>query len=257
MDYPERDDFVIVKVTQVLDYGVFVELLEYDNRRGFVHISNVSNSWVKNIRNIVKMNQVRAAKVLNVDREKKQIDLSFSGISPQLERKKMNDFKQVNREEKLINILAKQENKKFDEVWEQVAEPLIEEYDSLFKALEKVSLGEDISKIVDKKWVAPIKELVEKNIVITKKIVKGIIKARTTKAGGLELLKKVFLEIDKEKDCEIYYSGAGTYFVSCSGQTFKEAENNIVNLVNDAEKQAKKLGVEFSFKLENEKTKNK
>ena len=79
MDYPERDDLVVVRVSQILDYGVFVELLEFNNVRGFVHISNVSSSWVKNIRNFVKPNQVRVAKVLNVDVTKRQIDLSFAG----------------------------------------------------------------------------------------------------------------------------------------------------------------------------------
>ena len=99
MDFPNRDDFVVVKVSQILDYGVFVELLEYNNARGFIHISNVSSSWVKNIRNFVKMNQVRVAKVLNVDLAKRQIDLSFAGVNPMRERQVLNQFKQINREE--------------------------------------------------------------------------------------------------------------------------------------------------------------
>ena len=70
MEYPDRNELVVVKVTQILDYGVFAELLEYGNAKGFIHISNVSSSWVKNIRNVVKSNQVRVAKVLNIDVEK-------------------------------------------------------------------------------------------------------------------------------------------------------------------------------------------
>ncbi|MDD3084206.1 MAG: S1 RNA-binding domain-containing protein [Candidatus ainarchaeum sp.] len=255
MDYPDRDELVVVKVGQILNYGVFVELLEYGNRKGFVHISNVSSSWVKNIRNLVKINQVRVAKVLNVDVEKKQIDLSFAGISPQMEKNKLNDFKQVNREEKLISLLSKQEKKDFDLVWKQVAEPLIEEYGSLFKALEKISLGQDVSKIIDKKWVKPVKEIVEKNIVITKKIVRGRIIAKTTKENGLDLIKQIFLEIESSKDCDAIYFGAGAYSVFCSAPTFKEAENKLLKVIEKAEKKAKQLGVDFSFKQENEKNK--
>ena len=106
MEYPDRNELVVVKVTQILDYGVFAELLEYDNAKGFIHISNVSSSWVKNIRNVVKSNQVRVAKVLNIDTEKRQIDLSFARVSPQREKQKLAEFKQVNREENLIQILA-------------------------------------------------------------------------------------------------------------------------------------------------------
>ncbi|RLG70219.1 MAG: translation initiation factor IF-2 subunit alpha, partial [Candidatus Iainarchaeum archaeon] len=80
MEYPEIGEIVVVKVKKILSYGVFVELLEYDGLTGFVHISEVASSWVKNIRNFVKENQIRAAKVLKVIPEKEQVDLSFEKV---------------------------------------------------------------------------------------------------------------------------------------------------------------------------------
>ncbi|MBT4192458.1 MAG: S1 RNA-binding domain-containing protein [Candidatus Diapherotrites archaeon] len=253
MDYPDRNELVVVKITQVLDYGVFVELLEYGNRRGFVHISNVSSSWVKNIRNLVKMNQVRVAKVLNIDLDKKQIDLSFASISPQREKQKMVEFKQVNREEKLIALLAKQEKKEFDETWEQVADPLIEEYGSLYKAFEKVALGEDINKLIEAKWLAPVKELVEKNIVVSEKTLKGILKLSTLQDDGLELVKQVLKEIEAVKGCSVLYKGAGVFVISCSSPTFKETEKTLKSAVEKAENKAKKTKVSFAFELSSDK----
>jgi len=82
MDYPARDDLVIVRITQILDYVVFFEPMENNNIRGFVNIGNVSTSWVKNVRNFVKMNQIRAARVLNIDQAKGQFDLSCAGVTP-------------------------------------------------------------------------------------------------------------------------------------------------------------------------------
>ena len=178
MDYPARGDVVIVKVAQILDYGAFVELLEYNKIRGFVHVSNVSTSWVKNIRNFVKINQVRAARVLNVDVEKRQIDLSFAGVTPQRERQKITEYKQLNREEKLVELLAKQEKKKFDDVWAEVAEPLINEYGSLYVAFEKIALGQDVTSLISKHWASVVKDLVEKNVVVSKKTLKGSAKVR-------------------------------------------------------------------------------
>ena len=195
------------------------------------------------------------SKVLNVDLDKKQIDLSFAGISPQMDRKKMTEFKQVNREEKLIAILAKQEKKDFDIVWNEVADPLIEEYGSLFKAFDKVALGEDVLKILDKKWLKPVQELVEKNIVVTKKLVKGKITAKTIKENGLDSLKQLFLEIESVKDCSVVYMGAGTYFVESLAPTFKEAEAQLIKIIEKAEKKAKQSGITFTFKIENEKNK--
>jgi translation initiation factor 2 subunit 1 len=255
VEYPDKDELVVVKVTQILGYGVFAELLEYSKSKGFVHISNVSSSWVKNIRNLVKMNQVRVAKVLNVDREKRQIDLSFAGVSPQRERQKMVEFKQVNREEKLVSLLAKQEKKSFDEAWDDVAEPLIEEYGSLYKAFEKVALGEDIEKLIDKKWVEPVKLLVEKNIVVLEKVLKGVVKASTVLENGLDGVKEVLKEIESAKGCTVIYKGAGAYVVSCSAPTFKETEKKLREVVDKAEKKAKKLKVTFEFESESDKKK--
>ena len=79
---PVIGEIVVVKVLRVLDYGAFVELLEYGNAKGFVHVSQIASRWVKNIRNFVKENQVRAAQVLSIDQSKGQIDLSLTKVSP-------------------------------------------------------------------------------------------------------------------------------------------------------------------------------
>lgn len=257
MNYPEKDEFVVVKIVQILGYGVFVELLEYNNTRGFIHISNVSSSWVKNIRNLVKINQVRVAKVLGVDTEKKQIDLSFASISPQIERQKLTEFKQINREEKLIAILAKKEKKDFDLVWKEVADPLITEFGSLYKAFEKIYLGEDLSNFIPKKWLKPVQELVEKNIVVKKKSMKGTLKLQTLSDKGVNDIKELLSMIDNKKDCEIIYVGAGKYAISFFASTYKEAEKILKNTISEIEKKSKAMNINFEFVLENEKQKNK
>jgi len=253
MDLPNRDDFAVVKVTQILDYGAFVELLEFKNIRGFVHISNVASSWVKNIRNHVKMNQVRVAKVLNVDIDKGQIDLSFAGVNPMRERQVLTQYKQINREEKLIEILSKETKKPFDEVWAAVADPLTQEHGSLYEAFEKIALGYVPSDVLAKEWVAPVKDLVLKNIIVSKKEIAGILKLSTTTSSGLESIKEVLGECESVKNCVVSYAGGGTYNVSCSGLTFKDADKALTLAINNAEKKAKKLSVAFEFKREEKK----
>ncbi|MEI7961051.1 MAG: S1 RNA-binding domain-containing protein [archaeon] len=253
MDFPNRDDFVVVKVTQILDYGVFVELLEYKNVRGFVHISNVSSSWVKNIRNFVKMNAVRVAKVLNVDLDKKQIDLAFAGVNPMRERQVLGQFKQINREEKLIEILSKTVQKPYEEVWAAVAEPLIEAHNSLSEAFEKIALGFDPSPNLAKAWVAPVLDLVEKNIVVSKKELSGKLKLSSTVSNGLNAIKEIISDAESIKGCHISYAGGGSFNVACAGLTFKEADKILTSAMANAEKKAKKTSVEFEFKRDEKK----
>lgn len=253
MDLPQRDDFVVVKVTQILDYGAFVEMLEYKNARGFVHISNVSSSWVKNIRNFVKMNQVRVAKVLNVDYTKNQVDLSFAGVNPMRERQVLTQFKQINREEKLIAILAKDAKKPFNETWSAVAEPLAQEYGSLYEAFEKIALGADVSGVLSKEWIAPVKELIDNNIVVSKKEISGKLKLSSQKSNGLHDVKEVLGEIEGNKGCVVSYAGGGSFNVSCSSLSFKEADKALANAMASAEKKSKKLMVSFEFKRDEKK----
>jgi len=247
MEFPNRDDFAVVKIVQILDYGVFVELLEYKNIRGFIHISNVSSSWVKNIRNFVKMNQVRVAKVLNVDLVKNQIDLSFAGVNPMRERQVLTQFKQINREEKLIQILSKSTNKPFSEVWSSVADPLTQVHNSLYEAFEKIALGYDFSNEVGKEWVAPIKQLVKDNIVVSKKEISGKAKLSCLASNGLAVVKSILADFESTKNCIVSYAGGGTFNISCSGLTFKEADKTLTKLVESAEKTSKKQGVSFEF----------
>jgi translation initiation factor 2 subunit 1 len=226
---------------------VFVELLEYNNARGFIHISNVSSSWVKNIRNFVKMNQVRVAKVLNVDLAKRQIDLSFAGVNPMRERQVLNQFKQINREEKLIEILSKMTKKSFDEVWDNVAEPLSQAHGSLYDAFEKIALGYDFSGEVEKFWVEPVKKLVKENIVVSKKEISGKAKIYCLSSGGLNLIKSVLKEFEETNNCIVAYAGGGSFNLACSGLTYKEADKTLTRLVDSAQKNSKKLGVVFEF----------
>jgi len=247
MEFPNRDDFAVVKVIQILDYGVFVELLEYKNARGFIHISNVSSSWVKNIRNFVKMNQVRVAKVLNVDLVKNQIDLSFAGVNPMRERQVLNQFKQINREEKLIEILSKSTNKPFTEVWAAVVDPLTQIHGSLYEAFEKIALGYDFSSEVAKEWVVPVKQLVKDNIVVSKKEISGKAKLSCLASNGLAIIKNILIDFESTKTCVVSYAGGGTYNIACSGLTFKEADKTLTKLVESAEKNSKKAGISFEF----------
>src|SRR3989338_5941807 len=108
MNLPELNEYVVCKVTKILDYGVFADLVEYQGYSGFVHISQVASGWIKNIRNFAKENEVRVAKVLHVDEEKKQIDLSFTKVSTSDERARLDAWKKMKRAQKLVEIIAKE-----------------------------------------------------------------------------------------------------------------------------------------------------
>ena len=146
-ELPESNEIVVVRIKKVLDYGVFVELLEYGDIKGFVHISQVASGWVKNIRNFVKENQIRSAQVLSIDRNSNQIDLSLNKVSSGVQRRKIEDYNRLVRAKKLIEVLAKSKKASFDEVWEKTAELLLEEYDSLNEAFNEIASTKKVFSI--------------------------------------------------------------------------------------------------------------
>lgn len=66
------------KVQGITEYGIFVKLDA--NYNGLIHISEISDGFVKNIEDYVKINDVINVKILEVDEEKKQIKLSIKNI---------------------------------------------------------------------------------------------------------------------------------------------------------------------------------
>lgn len=65
-------------VTNVTKFGAFVDIgIKQD---GLVHISNLSNTYVSDPSRIVKLNQHVMVKVLDVDIERKRIQLSMKGV---------------------------------------------------------------------------------------------------------------------------------------------------------------------------------
>jgi len=246
-DIPEAGETVVCKVKQVLDYGAFVELVEYNNQKGFVHISQIASRWVKNIRNHVKEGQIRAAKVLAINRERNQIDLSFNKVSGHAQRARIEQWKQLKRCKKLLEVLAKEQRKSFDQVWEQAAKPLLESHDSLGQAFQSIALlGEEAAKGVEKPWLKPLVEIVKKNVSVPEKKVKGVLSIRSRQPDGVEVIKKA-LKKAEAKDVEIFYSGGGKYSVVATAPDFKAAEKKMDKAVFLVSEEMKKSGGEVKF----------
>lgn len=78
MDKIKVGDIVLGTVTKIVGYGVFVSCDEYN---GLIHISELSDNYVKNIRDFVKVGDRIRLKVLEIDEENKRLRLSFKMIN--------------------------------------------------------------------------------------------------------------------------------------------------------------------------------
>jgi small subunit ribosomal protein S1 len=87
----EPDMIVKGKVVRLESYGAFVEIGA--ERPGMIHVSELAHGYVKTPSEIVKEGDEIEAKVLDVDRKKKQIKLSIKALEPEVE-----EFKPAKKE---------------------------------------------------------------------------------------------------------------------------------------------------------------
>jgi translation initiation factor 2 subunit 1 len=238
--WPQVGETVVVHADKVLDYGVFCSLVEFPGATGFVHISQVASSWIKNIRNYVREGQMRAALVQKIDFEKLQIDLSFTKVSERQQRVRIDEYKQLKRNQKLVEQMAKSKGKTMEEGWKEIAEPLIAHYETLAQAFEAISLeGKSAVEGVDAKWVEIVADVVQKNIKAPEKAVKGILSISSHAPNGIELIKSALMEGMKgAKNAMIQYSylGSGKYHIKVVSFDYKVAEKALAQVQEKIQK---------------------
>ena len=87
----EPDMIVKGKVVRLEPYGAFVDIGA--ERPGMVHVSELAHGYIKTPNEIVKEGDEVEAKVLDVNRKKKQIKLSMKALEPEIE-----EFKPAKKE---------------------------------------------------------------------------------------------------------------------------------------------------------------
>lgn len=67
------------QVTGIKPYGAFVS---FENGiTGLIHISEISNGYVKNIDSIIKLHSYVMSKIIDVDSDNKQLRLSYKALT--------------------------------------------------------------------------------------------------------------------------------------------------------------------------------
>ena len=91
----EPDMMVKGKVVRLESYGAFVDIGA--ERPGMIHVSELAHGYVKTPGEVVKEGEEIEAKVLNVDRKKKQIKLSMKALAAEPE---IEEFKPAREDKK-------------------------------------------------------------------------------------------------------------------------------------------------------------
>lgn len=242
-DWPRVNDVVVTKIKRVLNYGAFVELSEYPGKEGFVHISNIASSWVKNIRSFVSEGNVRVGAVIHTDPDKGMIDVSLRKVTQQQEKRKLEEWRREKRADKLFDMICKELKEDFAKSYQTVAQPLIEEYGDLYAAFENAAAyGAGSLKGIPEKWANAIAKLAAETIKEQAVSVKGDFTLVSEEPDGLLRIKDA-LSHAKGEGVKVSYISAPKYRVEVTAEDYEKAEKTLTRITDEVLAAFKKAGV--------------
>jgi len=238
-EWPEIGELVITSVKQITNFGVYVKLDEYE-KEGFLHISEISSSWVRNIRDYVHDGEKVVLKVLRVDPEKQHIDLSLRRVTRSERRETTLQWKQTKKAESLLRSASQKLGISVEQLHEKAWVPLEQAFGTAYEGLEKAAReGLDVllEKGLPKELAEALAEIAKDKIRISVVKTKGNLNISCLKPDGVtqirESLKKAqTVTTSRGAKVEIFTVSPPKYRIEVTASDHKEA-NDIMKRVAD------------------------
>ncbi len=229
--WPDTGELVVGRVDEIEDFGVFIDLLEYEDKRGLCHISEVASGWIKNVRDHVGVDQRVVAKVLDVDESAQQIDLSLKDVNDHQRKEKIQDWKNEQKADNWMEIAFGDDIP--DETYAAIANALLAEFGSLYDGFEAAAIrGREALADVDisEEEAAAIVETARENVSVPYVTVTGYVDLEVPSGDGVDAIREALQaaegngEIPEEASLEVTYVGAPEYRIEVQAPDYKTAE---------------------------------
>ena len=255
-DFPDKGELIIGTVIKAKGFGAFIQLEEYPDKEGFLHIKEVASGWVKNIRNYVREKQRVVCQVLDIDPSKNHIDLSLKRVNDHQRREKIQQWKNEQKAKKLLEMTAERIGKKAPDLSKKVANELIKKYGSLYRAFEEVLTNPESLKEEGFKgdWVPAFIETAKENIAIPYVNVKGFVKLFSPGKNGIQTIIDALKNAEKKTEdivVTIRYQSAPLYRIQVQAPEYKTAEKELKEAAEKTIGYIIKVGGEGEFNREN------
>ncbi|MFB6192607.1 MAG: translation initiation factor IF-2 subunit alpha [Haloarculaceae archaeon] len=232
--YPDTGDLVVGEVDEIEDFGVFVDLLEYEDRRGLVHVSEVASGWIKNVRDHVSEDQVVVCKVLDVDEDAQQVDLSIKDVNDHQRSDKIQEWKNEQKADKWMELALGEDVS--DEQFAAVANELLAAFGSLYDGFEQAAIHgpgalED-TDLTDEE-VEAVVDTARENVSVPYVDVTGYVDLRSPNPDGVEDVREALEaaggngEVPEEVELDVTYVGAPEYRIEVRAPNYKLAERSL------------------------------
>jgi translation initiation factor 2 subunit 1 len=225
---PESGEVVVCTVREITSHGIYVNLDQYDGMNGFLHVSEISTGWVRNIERVAKVSQKLVLKVIRANRIRREIDLSLRQVTNEERRAKVIEWK---REERAIAIMSSVKKKLGldDAQAESLKEKLEDHFGTLYEAFEMAARkGEKgLGPLeLSEKAAKAIAETAAEKIVPPSYEVGALVEISSRSPNGIEQVKKTLIAAASSPSAQVHitYAGAPRYRVRVMADDYKQAE---------------------------------
>ncbi|MDG6920362.1 MAG: translation initiation factor IF-2 subunit alpha [Nitrososphaerota archaeon] len=226
---PDRGEIVLCTVREITPHGIYVDLDEYNNMNGFLHISEISTGWVRNIERVAKTQQKMVLKVIRAERSRREVDLSLRQVTNEEKRNKLIEWKQ---KERAITIMGMVKKKlQLDDIqFADIAAKMEKEYGSLYEALEVASKKGEKSLSVLEIPGAIAQEIVSaarEKISSPKYEVGAIVEVSSRVPDGIQRIKEALesaTTASSTAEIRVTYVGAPRYRLRVVADDYKQAD---------------------------------
>ncbi|MEF8802255.1 MAG: translation initiation factor IF-2 subunit alpha [Halolamina sp.] len=249
-EWPEKGELVVGKVDEIADFGVFVDLEEYE-KRGLVHISEVASGWIKNVRDHVSVGRTVVAKVLDVDTSAQQVDLSLKDVNEHQRKETIQEWKNSQKAQKWMELAFGEDIEA--ERYDAIADDLLVEYDSLYDAFETAAVRgmealEDCDLEDDDRQA--IVQTARENVSVPYVNVTGYVDIRSAGPAGVDDVKEALRAtegtdsdaVPEEVELSVSYVGAPEYRIEVQAPDYKTAEAELEAAAARAKTSIEELG---------------
>lgn len=233
-EWPDEGELIVGTIYKVLNYGAFAKLEEYPNKEAFIHISEVSSGWVKNIRDHVRENQKIVCRVLRVNPKKGHVDASLKRIREDQRTKKIQQWKIEQKAEKFLELVAKSLDKDLNTAYEEVGYDLMDIFGDIYGAFE--TAADDgaealVEEGIPQDWADAITAVAVKNITPPEVHISGYVDIKTFVPDGVNVIIKALKAAedngDDEDEITVQCVGAPRYRITVKSTDYILAEKSL------------------------------
>jgi len=237
--FPEIGELVVATVKSIVGYGAYVTLDEY-GREGLIPVSEISTTWVRNIKDHAREGQKLVLKVLRVNRQRGEVDLSLRRVTGREKAEKMLDWKKSKKADAILK--STMEKLSADETMlNNIRDLVLQHHDSVYEALEKaIDQGEEVfTKLgIAPEWSKALTENARSKIKVKRTTLTGTVELTSPKPDGIIGIKTALLNAEKTQpkgtDIKIYTIGAPRYRFEVTASDFSDAETVLKEAVEEA-----------------------